>query len=171
MVTSFKRSRAGAATLSASNPEGGHCQAMPLPETPLHSQASLGQSLVGSLLLVCCTHNPCPCGSPLLTRTSTGDTQTQFCLSVCGVSGSSCMQGLFGPSECLWPIWGLILNSISPLLTSCWGFSFPLDVGHLFFGRIQQSPVDGCSAASCNFGVLAGEDEFMSFYSAILIPL
>ena len=51
MVTSFKRSRAGAATLSASNPEGGHCQAMPLPETPLHSQASLGQSLVGSLPL------------------------------------------------------------------------------------------------------------------------
>ena len=26
---------------------------------------------------VCCTQNLCPCGSPLLTRTSTGDTQTQ----------------------------------------------------------------------------------------------
>ena len=33
---------------------------------------------------VCCTQSPCPCGSPLLTRTSTGDTQTQFCLSLCG---------------------------------------------------------------------------------------
>ena len=37
---------------------------------------------------VCCTQSPCPCGSPLLTRTSTGDAQTQFCLSLCGVSGS-----------------------------------------------------------------------------------
>ena len=26
---------------------------------------------------VCCTQSPCPCSSPLLTRTSTGDTQTQ----------------------------------------------------------------------------------------------
>ena len=95
------------------------------------SQASLGQSLLGSLLLspgswctqgsvcalqesvfpilckfwrlyggvngdlpqggvchtqVCCTQSPCPCGSPLLTWTSAGDTQTQFCLSLCGVS-------------------------------------------------------------------------------------
>ena len=27
---------------------------------------------------VCCTQSPCPCGRPLLTRTSAGDTQTQF---------------------------------------------------------------------------------------------
>ena len=33
---------------------------------------------------VCCTQCPCPCGSPLLTHTSTGDTQTQFCLGLCG---------------------------------------------------------------------------------------
>ena len=32
-------------------PVAGHCQSTPLPETPRHSQASLGQSLVGSLLL------------------------------------------------------------------------------------------------------------------------
>ena len=31
------------------------------------------------------TQNPCPCSSPLPTRTSTGDAQTQFCLSLCGV--------------------------------------------------------------------------------------
>ena len=37
-----------------------------------------------------------------------------------------------------------------------------------FFGGIQQSPVDGCSAASCNFGVLAGEDECMSFYKLMV---
>ena len=30
---------------------------------------------------ICCIQSPCPCGSPLLTRTSTGDAQTQVCLS------------------------------------------------------------------------------------------
>ena len=28
------------------------------------------------------------------------------------------------PFEHLWRVWGLILNMISPLLPSCWGFSF-----------------------------------------------
>ena len=50
-VTSFKRSHAGTAALSALNPAGGHCQPMLPPETPGPSQASLGQSLVGSYLL------------------------------------------------------------------------------------------------------------------------
>ena len=51
MVTSFKRFRANTATLSAPDPTAGHCQPMPLLETPGCSQVSLGQSLVGSLLL------------------------------------------------------------------------------------------------------------------------
>ena len=72
---------------------------------------------------VCSTQIPCPCGSPLLTRTSSGDAQTPFCLSLCGVSGSWCTQGLFEPSECLWWEWGLILNANLPLLPSCWDFS------------------------------------------------
>ena len=55
---------------------------------------------------------------------------------------------LFEPSECLWQVWGLILNVISPLLPSCWGFSFALGHGVSFFGGIQHSPADGCSAAS-----------------------
>ena len=42
---------------------------------------------------VCCAQGPCPCGRPLLTRTSSGDTHTQFWLSLCGVSGSWCAQG------------------------------------------------------------------------------
>ena len=46
----------------------------------------------------CCTQRPCPCSRPLLTRTSTGDAQTQFWLSLCGVPGSWCAQGLFEPS-------------------------------------------------------------------------
>ena len=49
MVTSFKRSRACTATLSAPNPAAGHRRPTPLLKTPGHSQASLGQSLLGSL--------------------------------------------------------------------------------------------------------------------------
>ena len=46
----------------------------------------------------------------------------------------------------------------------------PLDVGVSFYGGIQHSPVNGCSAASCTFGVLAG-DEHTSFYSDLVQPL
>ena len=53
---------------------------------------------------VCCTQSPCPWGSPLLTCTSAGDTQTQFCLSLCVVSGSWCTQSLFEPSDHLWRV-------------------------------------------------------------------
>ena len=128
--------------VSAPNPVPGHRRPTPPLETAGYSQASLGQSLVGSLLLspgswctrfclgpprvcfpvlckfwwlygrvngnllqeglchiqVCCTRRPCPCGSPLLTCTFTGDAHTQFCLSLCGVPGSWCAQGLFEPS-------------------------------------------------------------------------
>ena len=35
----------------------------------------------------------------------------------------------FEPSECLWQIWGLILNMVLTLLPSCWGFSFALGHG------------------------------------------
>ena len=131
----------------------------------LDSQASLGQSLVGSLLLppgswctqgfvcalqesvspvlckfwwlyggvngnllqeglchtqVCCTQSPYPCGRPLLTCNSTGDAHT-----LTGRSGSVSVESpgvhkvLFEPSKCLWWVWGLILNVISPLLLSC----------------------------------------------------
>ena len=51
----------------------------------------------------------------------------------------------------VWQVWVLILNVISPLLLSCWGFSFALGHGVSFFGGIKHSPVDHCSAASCNF--------------------
>ena len=51
MATSFKWSHAHTASLSAPTPAAGHHQPMSLLETPEHSWASLGQSLVGSLLL------------------------------------------------------------------------------------------------------------------------
>ena len=159
MATSFKRSHAGIAILSAPSPATGHCQPTPPSETPGHSWGSLGQSPVGSLLLspgswctqdsvyalyesvspVLCvlvalwwvngnlfweglfhtqvywTQSSCHCSSQLLTCTSTGDTQTQFCLSLCGVFRSWCIQGIFEPSKHLCWVWGLILNEIFPL--------------------------------------------------------
>ena len=185
-----------------------------LSETPGHSQASLDQSPVGSLLLLwgpgahkvllvpskslfpqsCVSSGssivglmvisskrayatprsaapraPAPCGRPLLTHTSAGDTQ-----ALKGRSGSVSVgfpgvhKVLFEPSECLWHVWVLILNEILPLLPSCWGFSFVLGHAVPFFGGIQCSAVHGCSAASCNSGVLAG-DECMPFYSATFL--
>ena len=47
----FRRSRACSAALSAPDPVAGLRRPMPLPESPGHSQISLGQSLVGPLLL------------------------------------------------------------------------------------------------------------------------
>ena len=47
-------------------------------------------------------------------------------------------------------------------------FSIALAHGVSFFGGSWHSPVSGCSVASCNFGVLAGEGECMSLYSTAL---
>ena len=49
MATSFKMPYAYTAALSPSAPAASHCWPTPPPETPGHSQASLSQSLVGSL--------------------------------------------------------------------------------------------------------------------------
>ena len=76
---------------------------------------------------------PLPCGRLLLTCTFAGDIQTQLWLSLCRIFGSWCTCGLFEPSECLWWVRCLILNTISPLLLSCWGFSFALAHGVSFF--------------------------------------
>ena len=78
---------------------------------------------------VCYTQRPCSCSRPPLTRTSTGDTQTQFCLRLCGAPGTSCPQDLFEPSERLWQEWGLILNANLPLFPSRCSFSFALGHG------------------------------------------
>ena len=119
---------------------------------------------------VCCSQSPSPRSRSLLTPASAGDTHT-----LKGKSGSvsarplcpGAHKVLFEPSECLWWAWDLILNVILLLLPSCWSSFFALGLGVSFFGRIQHSPVDGCSAVSWDFGVLTGEDERTSFYSAI----
>ena len=51
MATSFKRSHACTSRLSAPKPAAGHHPHTPPLETPGHAQASLGQSVVGTLLL------------------------------------------------------------------------------------------------------------------------
>ena len=113
--------------------------------------------------------SPCPCGKPLLTCTSAGDTQT-----LKGKSGSVSVGSpgvhkiLFEPSERVWWVWDLILNVILLILLSFWGFSLALARGVSFFGGIQHSPANSCSAARCKFGVLTGEDECTSFYTAIV---
>ena len=44
-------------------------------------------------------------------------------------------------------------------LLSCCGFFFVFGCGVSYFCGFQCPPVDGCSTASCNFGVLTGGDE------------
>ena len=119
--------------------------------------------------LLISTQRPCPCGTTadlcLLSRYS--NTQRQVWLSLCGFSGSWCTQGF------VWALWvsqegmGFDSKCDFPLL-SCWGFSFPLGHRVSFFGGIQHSPVDGCSAACCIFGVLT-EDEHRSFYPILFV--
>ena len=81
-----------------------------LQESVSQSCVSSGSSMVGLMV----TSSKRAYATPR-DPTSSGDTQTQFCLSLCGVSGSWCAQGMFEPSEHLWWVWGLILNVIS-----CW---------------------------------------------------
>ena len=57
---------------------------------------------------------------------------------------------------------------ILPLLPSYWGLFFALGCVISVFNGIQHSPVIGCFASSCDFGVIAGENEHISFYSTIL---
>ena len=58
------------------------------------SHVSSGSSMVGLMAILqedlCHTHtqSPRPHGRPLQTSTFTGDAQTQFCFSLCGVPGS-----------------------------------------------------------------------------------
>ena len=127
---------------------------------------------------VCCTQSPCPCSSPLLTRTSRGDAQTQFCLSLCGVSGSwftrfvwalwASLAGMWFDSKCefapptillgllLCPwMWGISSKlhqrhaAAAPAPTIWWGFSE--------LGRISSWPLQHHAAAA---PVLSGHSVF-----------
>ena len=219
IMATFKRSHAGTAALSAPDPAAAYCWPTPSLETPGHSQASLGQFLVGSLLLspgswwiqgficalqesvslvlckfwwLCCrgwgwvgwlmvtsskststisrstppralAHGEAPCWPVPLQETLKHNSGS---VSVGSLGPGEHKIYLSPPRS---PV-GMGFNSKYglPLLPSCWGFFFALGRGISFFGGIQHSPVNGCSAVSCNFGVLAEEDVHTSFYSTIL---
>ena len=63
---------------------------------------------------------------------------------------------------------GFDFTVIAALLPSCWSFFFVFGFRESFIGVFQHPSVDGCSTASCNFGVPTGGDEHVSFYSDIL---
>ena len=92
MATSFKKFLAGTAALSGPNPAAGHHQPMPLPETPGHSRASLGQSLVGSLLL--CPGSWCKQCSVCALQECVSPVLCKFWQLYGGVNGDLLQEGL-----------------------------------------------------------------------------
>ena len=95
------------------------------------------------------------------------NTQRQFWLSLCGISGSWCTQSFDWTLQA--SLAGMGFDSkhdfVPPtvlLRLLLWPWTWGI-----FFGGIQHSPVNDCSVASCLFGDLAGEDECTSFYSSI----
>ena len=88
---------------------------------------------------VCCIQSACPCGRPLLTRTSTGDTQTlkgrSGSVSVGSLGGH---QVLFEPCVHLWWVWGLILNVILPSNYLAGVSPLPLDVGYSLPPKMEK---------------------------------
>ena len=80
------------ATLRAPNPAAGHHQHTPLLETPGHSQASLGQSLVGSLLLS--PGSLCTQGSVCALLESATTVLCKFWWLYSGVNGHLLQEGL-----------------------------------------------------------------------------
>ena len=120
---------------------------------------------------VCCSQSPCPHGRPLLTHASAGDTQrhgSEVAMSLAG------LWALVHARFCLSPPrffdgYGFDSKLHFTFPTILLGLLICLWMWGIFFCvcGIQHSPVDGYSATSCNFGVIAGENECMSFYSAI----
>ena len=92
MVTSFKRSHAHTATLSAPNPVAGHCWPRLPPETPGHSWVSLSPSLVGSLLLS--PGSWCAQGSVCALQESVSPVLCKFWWLYGGVNGDLLQEGL-----------------------------------------------------------------------------
>ena len=98
IATSFKRSHACTATLSTSNPAAGHHQPTTLLETPGHSQASLAQSLSGSLLL-----SPgfwCAQSTVCALQESVSPVLCKFWQLYGGVNGNLLQEGLFHTQVC-----------------------------------------------------------------------
>ena len=98
MVISFKRSHAHSAILIAPDPETGHCWPMPPLETPEHSWASLGQSLLGSLLLS--AESWCTQGFVCALQESVFPVLWKFWWLYSGVNGDLLQEGLCHTQVC-----------------------------------------------------------------------
>ena len=74
------------------NQAAGHCQTMPTPKTPGHSQASLGQSPVGSLHLS--SRSSCTQGIFCALQVSVSPVLCKFWLLYGGINGYLLQEGL-----------------------------------------------------------------------------
>lgn len=111
---------------------------------------------------VCCTHSPCPRRGhcwPMPLQETLKHSQAGLAQSLVGsllfCPGSWCTQGCVCALPESLAGMGFDFNVTAPLLLSHCHLSFVLGHGESFFGRFQHPPVNGCSAASCNFGVTA----------------
>ena len=97
MATFFERPPAGTATLSAPSPAASHSRPTPLPETPGHPRASLGQSLWGhcSFLL-----GPGAQGSVCALQESVSSVWCKFWWLYGGVYGDLLQEGLCHTQVC-----------------------------------------------------------------------
>ena len=98
VVTSFRRSHASTATLSAPNPAAGHQRPTPPLETSGHSWASLGQSPVGSLLLS--PGSWCAQGSVCALQESVSPVLCKFWQLCGGVNGHLLQEGFCHTQVC-----------------------------------------------------------------------
>ena len=118
MVTSFRRSHAGIAALSASSPAAGHRQPTTLLETPVHSRASVGPSLVGSLLLS--PGSWCTQGSVCAFQESVSPVLCKFWQLYGEVNGNLLQEGLCDPKSAVpshtqgicYPLQGRLLTPV-----------------------------------------------------------
>ena len=144
MVTSFKRSHARTATLSAANPAAGHRQPTSLLESPGHSWASLGQSLVGSLLLspgswciqgsVCALQESVSCVSSGGSMVGLMVTSSKRAYAIPrSIAPRAPAPASLGDTQTqFWLSLWVPVRTVSPFLPSCWASPLPLDVGYLF---------------------------------------
>ena len=126
VATSFKRSHAHTATLSAPNPAVGYSQPTPLLETSEHSWAGLGQSFVGLLLLS--PGSWCIQGSVCALQESFSPVLCKFWQLYGGVNGDLLQEDLcHTPIQSLCPCGSLLLTrtctgdaQIQFCLSLCW---------------------------------------------------
>ena len=112
MATSFKRSHACTASLSAPDPAADNRKPTPLPETPRHSWAYRGQLLVGSLLLS--PGSWCTQGSVCALQESVSSVLCKFWWFCGGVNGNLLQDGLCHTQVCCTQSYPGLLHSAIP---------------------------------------------------------